>query len=296
MTVRAGADRLDNVWIVSLFAIFLAGGYVWLSVRRVRRWMQSLLRGPVLRALAGPTILLAAALSYASIEGLPVEPRAFSYAAYLFGPVVLLIFERRSGEPAPLLALAAATALWLPVEFDLLPSLPLPALDGYDASRLLAIVAAFYLFLVARPTSGIGYTFLLAPRDFILAGGAVTAYAVVALPLGFITGFLTWQPRVTPASLLVTPVVIYLIKAVPEEFLFRGLIQNLCSRKFGPRLGLTIASVIFGLAHLPDPRYVLLATLAGVAYGWVYARTAKITASAVTHTGVDWIWGLLLRR
>src|SRR5688572_31601814 len=44
------------------------------------------------------------------------------------------------------------------------------------------------------------------------------------------------------------------------------------------------------LAHLPDVRYVLLATLAGVPYGWLYLATRRITASAVTHALVDWIW------
>ena len=79
-----------------------------------------------------------------------------------------------------------------------------------------------------------------------------------------------------------------------EEFLFRGLIQNALTRAIG-RAGLPIAAVIFGFAHLPDPRYVVLAALAGVAYGWVYQRTGRITASAVTHAFVDWIWVMLLR-
>ena len=63
----------------------------------------------------------------------------------------------------------------------------------------------------------------------------------------------------------------------------------------GPRIGLGVAAGVFGLAHLPDLRYVLLATLAGIGYGWVYARTGKITASALTHTGVNWIWGCSCR-
>jgi membrane protease YdiL (CAAX protease family) len=92
----------------------------------------------------------------------------------------------------------------------------------------------------------------------------------------------------------VAPVAIYLATGVPEEFLFRGLIQNTLERAIG-RAALPIASIIFGLAHLPDLRYVLLATLAGLAYGWVYQTTRRITASAVTHALVDWIWVLLLR-
>ena len=96
--------------------------------------------------------------------------------------------------------------------------------------------------------------------------------------------------------MLLTPAIIYLTSAVPEEFLFRGLIQNVFARIVGRGAALIAASVVFGLAHLPDLRYVALATLAGVAYGWVYARTGKITASALTHAAVDWIWVLLLRR
>jgi membrane protease YdiL (CAAX protease family) len=41
--------------------------------------------------------------------------------------------------------------------------------------------------------------------------------------------------------------------AVPDEFLFLGLIQNTLERTFG-RAALPIASIIFGLAHLPDLR------------------------------------------
>jgi membrane protease YdiL (CAAX protease family) len=38
-----------------------------------------------------------------------------------------------------------------------------------------------------------------------------------------------------------------------------------------------------------------MATLAGVAYGWVWLRTRRVTASAITHAGVDWIWLLVFR-
>jgi hypothetical protein len=41
---------------------------------------------------------------------------------------------------------------------------------------------------------------------------------------------------------------------------------------------------------LPDWRYVVLATIAGLAYGLVYQRTQRITASAITHALVDGMW------
>ena len=253
------------------------------------------LGGPIGRFLAVPTILLGAVLAHAQVAGLPIPLRALAYAAYLFAPVSLLIrFRNRGSRWAPLWGLAAVSMFWLPIEFDLLPAIPVPPPDGYDVSRGVGIVAAFYLFLVAWPLAGIGCTLALGRRDFGCAGAAWAAYAVVALPLGFLTGFLTWRPDVDVAGLIAAPVIIYASTALPEEFLFRGVIQNLLTRWWGPRAGLGTAAIVFGLAHLPDPRYVLLATLAGLGYGWVYARTGKITASALTHTAVNWIWRLFL--
>jgi hypothetical protein len=93
----------------------------------------------------------------------------------------------------------------------------------------------------------------------------------------------------------------YLLTALIEEVLFRGLIQNLLSERIGNKwVALMIASVVFGLAHLnnttagyisPNWAYALMATMAGVAYGWVWLRTGKVTASALTHMLVNLIWG-----
>ena len=63
---------------------------------------------------------------------------------------------------------------------------------------------------------------------------------------------------------------------------------------------LVVASIVFGSAHLnngtwPNMRYMLLATLAGLAYGWVWQRTRRISASALTHAAVDWIWVTVFR-
>jgi membrane protease YdiL (CAAX protease family) len=206
----------------------------------------------------------------------------------------VLVCAGRAGEPHLVRVLAAAIILWLPIEFSLLPPLRLPPPDGLRAAPFAALAAGLYLFLVACPLERIGYTFQLSRRDFRVALIATAAYAIVGLPIGLATGFLEWHPRPDAVRLAVAPLAIYLATGVPEEFLFRGLIQNALERAIG-RAALPLASIIFGLAHLPDVRYVLLATLAGLAYGWVYLATRRITASAVTHALVDWIWVLLLR-
>ena len=288
---RAASPPGPAAWM--LFTL-LVGGYVALGIRAVPHAIGSLLRPRTHRILAGPGVLLVACLIYSAASGFTIAPRAVAFGAYLLLPAFLLPTESTPPGVPPARGLAAALLLWLPIEFGLVPPLPLPASGGYDVSRFVGLVAGLYLFLVSRPLGGIGYTYLLRLHDLVAAGVAFLAFAVVALPLGFATGFLTWHPQVSLASVVFVPLVIYLVTAVPEEFLFRGLFQNLLGRWLGPYPALAITAIAFGLAHLPDPRYALLAALAGVAYGWVYLRTGKITASAVTHTLVDAVWAALL--
>ena len=103
------------------------------------------LTGPIGRFLSGPAILLGAVLAYAEATGLSIPPRALAYAVYLFAPALLLLLCRdSSSRSAPLWGLAAVSLFWLPIEFDWLPALPVPPLDGYDFSQGVGVLAAFY--------------------------------------------------------------------------------------------------------------------------------------------------------
>jgi membrane protease YdiL (CAAX protease family) len=89
--------------------------------------------------------------------------------------------------------------------------------------------------------------------------------------------------------------VIFVATALPEEILFRSLIQNWMMQKFGATTAVLVAaSVLFGCAHLnngpqplPNWRYMILATIAGFAYGKVFQRASSATASMTLHALVD---------
>jgi len=281
-----------------VFFVLVPGGYIAFSVDGVRRSLSALVADlqPTTRLLAGPVVVYVVVACYALAAGMPIASRLAAYAAYLIVPPLLLGTPAmtRQGRRVPVQELAVVFALWLPIEFRILPPLPLPAPNGVDMRKLVGLVEAMYLFLVARPLPRIGYTYRLTARDAITAVVAFLVYAVVAVPLGLATGFIAWRPELDATHLIGGPLIIYLVTGVPEEFLFRGLLQNLLTGWLGARAGLVIASIIFGFAHLPDLRYVLLAAIAGVAYGWVYQRTQRITASAITHALVDGTWGALL--
>jgi membrane protease YdiL (CAAX protease family) len=287
------AGRLGEVATIGAGALFalLTGLTMALSVTAWRERLRTDSR--VVGMLVTPLTITAAIAIYSWVIGLPVAPRAAAFGAYLTVPA-LLVCVGCAGTPGLVRVLAAAIILWLPIEFSVLPPLRLPPSEGLRAAPFAALAAGLYLFLVACPLDRIGFTFRLSRRDLRLAAIATAVFAIVGVPIGLATGFLQWNPRLDAVRLVVAPIAIYVVTGVPEEFLFRGLIQNVLERAIG-RAALPVASIVFGLAHLPDLRYVLLATLAGVAYGWVYQKTRRITASAVTHALVDWIWVLLLR-
>ena len=83
--------------------------------------------------------------------------------------------------------------------------------------------------------------------------------------------------------------------ALPEEILFRGLIQNWLVQRLGrTHLAIGLAALIFGCSHLnnapgplPNWRYAIVATGAGFIFGQVFQASTSIFASALVHTGVN---------
>jgi hypothetical protein len=216
----------------------------------------------------------------------PLEPDLF----ILFLDLLLPGLNLRSSIPDPTL---------LPVRATLLPGVDLPLMS------LMAISLALYLFTVRHPLKDLEFTIHLGWRDVRSALLGLSVYALVGVPLGLVIGFLEFEPHVPDGGELLAGILAgYLLVALIEEVLFRGIIQNLLSKRLRrPWVGLGVSAFIFGLAHLnnstpgfpvPNWGYVLMATLAGLAYGWVWMRTGKVTASAITHMLVNLVWGIVL--
>ena len=92
-----------------------------------------------------------------------------------------------------------------------------------------------------------------------------------------------------------TFLVIFAGTALPEEILFRSLIQNWLMQRYGftTRM-LLVSGFIFGCAHLdngpqplPNWRYMILATIAGIAYGKVFQKSSSVFSSVTFHALVD---------
>lgn len=113
--------------------------------------------------------------------------------------------------------------------------------------------------------------------------GIIFIVSVLSLALHFVQ-FDAKLPR----DFFVWAIANLLIVCLAEEAFFRGFIQHYSARVIGHYAAILLAALLFGLRHYPGGiKYMILATIAGIGYGWIYVRTKHIEGSIVTHFGLN---------
>ena len=291
----------DARWPWLAFDLAAAAAFLLLLVPQGREWVARLLARhpglvvhvPLGLALYGMVAaLLAGSHNWVNLLLWPVGA----------GLATVALGLERAREPSPVRLLVAAVAVavvWGIWERGI--QIAVPGGTHLSIGPLVALVLALFLFAVVHPLRTFDVDLDLSARQLGIAVAVVAGLALVAIPLGFAIGFLSYQSRwLGPVHGVLRMYGLILFVGLPEEMLFRGVIQEAFTRLWGPRTGLVLGAVVFGLLHLvkhishPNWAYGLLATAAGLAYGWVYQRTGRLAAAAVTHGAVDWIWSMFL--
>lgn len=289
-------------------------------VRQLRQWALA----SVWAALAIPFLLLVPYFVYALGTGTLSARAVGKLATYIAVPTLLLLPDRlHRAERVGWRDVAAMLALGLPVAANWLRGIWTWPQELYFFRPLFCVCVGGYGFMVIRNLEGVGYRLFWRKADAVDGMANLAGFALLAVPLGVALNFLhphlytvvagEWVLRFhqSSRSLLVSKELVllgdlaahffglYLTIAVPEEFLFRGILQNFLAKSIhkGPRglYGLLIASVVFGASHLhhapaPNWKYALLATLAGIFYGNAYRTRQRLSAPALTHALVDTAW------
>jgi uncharacterized protein len=282
-------------------AVILLAGEIFVASPRARSYLDSFFGRHT--SFLAPLVPLFAYLIYALAARFGNPTEILAGVAYIVVPA-LLAASARDQSPGVWQDYAAILFIWLPVEFRWMYRLfPYPSQLTHTFTILLALNTAIAAFLFIRRLDGVGYAVEWG-RGFRWA--VIFNFVVLALiiiPLGEAIGFIHFGP--THASLAHAPLVgaeILVFTAWPEEFLFRGLLQNMLSRSLKSRYaGWLIASIIFGFSHIlhapfPNWRYVFLATIAGLFYGRAWMKTGSIFPGAIVHALVDTTWFALFPR
>jgi len=245
-------------------------------------------------------LYLGYALSTDSFRSLPF----LKLVAYVLLPAALLLTIRQPEQRLLWQDVLVILALWLPLDFRWMRDVwgwPRHSL-AYSMNSLLATGLAVFLFVCVRRLEGVGYRCHCEKLDGWIGARNFLLFAPMAIPIGLVTGFITISgPQIPISEFLLSALGIFFLIAIPEELLFRGIIQNFLEKTFRkPAFALIVTSLIFGAAHLnngprPDWRYFLLASLAGLFYGNAYQRTRGLLAPAIVHTLVDTVWRAFFR-
>lgn len=280
-------------------AIFLAVILLFL-LPPIPALLKKTLRSRLARLFAVPALLIAVFCFSAWRSGALNLPLVLLIVAYTLAPTVLIFVQGADAGAATWLDFIVILALWLPVELNLGSQWIPKHAQGFlhTVAYGVALILALVLFLGFRGMKGMKYNLPSRVMDFI---DPLIAFAIVApilIGLGIALAFIPWfhMPGNLPAAgLAKTFGIIFVATALPEEILFRSLIQNWLMQKFGSTTAVLVAaSLIFGCAHLnngpqafPNWRYMILATIAGFAYGKVFQRASSAIASMTLHALVD---------
>jgi membrane protease YdiL (CAAX protease family) len=135
-------------------------------------------------------------------------------------------------------------------------------------------------------------------RQFALQAPAIAVAALatagVSIGIAVAAGYVRFAPKwpeAAPAFLVAN----LLFTCVAEEAFFRGLIQERLMRLAEARrqpawrwIAIAVSTALFGLAHAGGgATWMLVATIAGLGYAAIYAKTRTIEGAILVHFAVN---------
>jgi membrane protease YdiL (CAAX protease family) len=250
---------------------------------------------------AAPPLLTAIFCGAAALTGAFSLKLALLIFVYTFTPVLCAYVQGEGPVSRPsALDFLTILLLWLPIEFSAGANLIPRHAQGvlHSVAYGIAIILGLVIFAGFRSVPGLKFNLPRHARDYWLPLVAFAITAPVLAAVGIALGFIPPPHASTQsAGRMISAVgIVFAATALPEEILFRSLIQNFLMLRFGSSTRtLLAAAFIFGCAHLdngpqpvPNWRYMILATIAGVSYGVVFRKASTVLSSAGLHMLVDW--------
>jgi membrane protease YdiL (CAAX protease family) len=298
--IRAGLGTRAYFALLVAFMMLMAGE-IWLAAPAISRTLERISAAETGALMA--LWPLGAYFVYAIGTGTFGWWRAGIAAAFTLAPVAL-VASASGHKPGAWQDYAAMLVIALPIKLGWLRVIfPFPG--GrlvYVLTVLMAVNTALAAFVFVRGLDGIGYSAGWARGWGWAFGISLATIAAIDIPLGIRLDFIRFEPRHGDWRFMALNVIgIFLFTAVPEELLFRGVLQNVLGKALSrDGAGWIVASIIFGFSHIangrfPNWKYVLLATIAGFFYGYAWRKSRSIFPGALVHTAVDGLWFLLFR-
>ena len=125
--------------------------------------------------------------------------------------------------------------------------------------------------------SRVDFTVILWGMIVVIATGIVIEPLLALLPDAYMEAISSLMGRggwMMLTSIVVAPVL--------EETLFRGIVQDSLTYKYGPWKGIVFGAAVFGIVHI-IPQQVINAFLIGLVLGYIYYQTRSLIPVMVIH-------------
>ena len=247
-------------------------------------------RPPLLVVLL-PSLLIIAAVALCPPRALPEES-----AARVGKPLMQVI---RPGRLRTELLLLLGIAVAFPA---LAPLLPLP--EDYvllKAVLLLVLAPALMWLLARRGGASLRWQRPTVPLALLLAPVGLAIAMDISRALQRDTAYLTQYPL---GMLIVGAVATALTAGIGEEVFYRRLLQTRLEALTGRWPGILVASLIFGLMHLPShglllgggvasafglgaAQVIAIQGVTGIAFGWAWSRYRRLWVPILMHLSTN---------
>lgn len=300
LAIKANITGPQLFVTITTFIILIAG-YLLLATIAVSGALQSYLTQHPHRLWLVTGCLLIPYIIYIAGSGAFYWLGLSKLLLFIFFPT-LLISLRTAHNISPQLDWRDAIAIlsiWLPFDLRWLKQIWVGNTE-YLFNVLIAVNLAVLIFVCYRRLPDVGYHFRATKKIFFTGLVNFLLFAPIAIILGQLLGFL--KPLATqmrsPLAIILFFLQVFMFTAIPEELLFRGIIQNFLIKTLSKKwLAILIASLLFGLSHWNNAAtlqnklsYCLLATIAGFFYSRAYLATNSLLAAAITHALIDVTW------
>ena len=257
----------------------------------------------------GPQLLRAALLSASALlPYLMLTTRTGSFGSMHFLELTAVVLIAAfwyacvpRGLPWDLLFLAFMAAVYLNRPFDRIYGHAAPHVALGILGQLMWIRVGLIAVLSLRALEDSRFGFVPSRQEWLVGIQHYLYFLPVGAALGYWERFARFhlQPMEWwkfPLVLVGTFAGILWVVALAEEFFFRAFLQQVLARRLhSETFGLLVASVLFGLAHLPfrkfpNWRVAIIAGVLGLFCGLALIKARSVRASMETHALVVTTW------
>lgn len=206
-------------------------------ITKIRRWIGS----DVVKVMLFPAILMVLYFFYILINNLSPFKGTFALLPYLIFPVLVFLVRRHPTQKIDWLDFAAFVIFLLLTTFikvDPSGNLPFTGKDFGSVYKIALMLIAVYAFGTIRGLNEIGFVPVLNYKYLWTATWVWFAFYVFVFVIGYHVNFIKYVGHESITQELVnkiglTLVVTYLNTAIFEELFFRGILQNMLTKRIG---------------------------------------------------------------